>query len=676
MRPVSPDLLAELTRPAVIPAVAVCLGPLGVESPRWDWRRRAAESGPAGPHDAVELRGGVLLRARLTADGAIATQRLSDPLIAPVGAWTTWTVLQPAGSADPTGPLLLTSRSDQGRARLFWVEAAGQTIRWQETADGLTWSPAGTVASFAAPARVVGLAGDDRAGADLLIIGLDGGGADPDDGLWACAWTGGGWGAPVAEGVMRAGLSGLAAGAQGSGLLVLLADRGPAGEARLVLQTVGPGPAWGAPRSLRQAAPESGRIFGGLQVRPPTTAFPRYLYGFVERSEAATRPFLAVTPVADWLTEVVPLADAAPVGERVIRWSGPGEVWLRLSARRVWLSQAGLPLELSRRVWALASHLPRQRAERLDLWLDDRDGALTAERVPLGAQVSLGLGYHLPGGTVIVWQPPWWVVEREPVMGRPGRVLRLRCTGPWGWLERYRAADTVQVPGLTAGEWLQRCWWRVCGQVVSGRLHPALDRVIPDLAVLPGEDWAGLARRLCQAAGVTLRFATRSDLPDGLGLAAVEAGVVDLQAGPVAAFGAAGQPRLRRARWRRQGGRATHIVVWGAAGLADAADWESLRALGRRIAQTTVDRQVSGTAVQERAAREVLSLAPPAGWVEVLPHPGLEVGDSVAITDSLAGLSQAPFLIEAITVRYERWGPLRFVQRLDLRRPVVTGEEG
>lgn len=48
----------------------------------------------------------------------------------------------------------------------------------------------------------------------------------------------------------------------------------------------------------------------------------------------------------------------------------------------------------------------------------------------------------------------------------------------------------------------------------------------------------------------------------------------------------------------------------------------------------------------------------------------------MAITDSLAGLSQAPFLIEAITVRYERWGPLRFVQRLDLRRPVVTGEEG
>ncbi|HEV8634425.1 MAG TPA: hypothetical protein VG370_09350 [Chloroflexota bacterium] len=668
------------------------------EVPRWSWAPIYGPTEEDGPHAVAQLASGPLVRARMTAAGALYVQRIADPGVAP--AWATWAAFRPPGSASPLAGIALASSTLEDRARLFWVLwADGRTIRCAESTDGLAWAEEGVVAE-PPPHSIHGLAADMAGGDDHLIYVVDQTGGGPDQYLVALERVGAGtWANRVAQAVPRYASNGIAAvhDAASRRTYVVTADaEGADGrERRLALQELDArANAWvGGGTTLAKHGAASGYDFRCPRLHLASAVFPRHVFTWVESwagdagGAGYERPMLCVTPRREWLTEWVPWDAESRHGFDLFR--AASGAWYLVGAQRAYASvgysgAAGQRLDVSADVVDLRLDQPGpMRPAAATLLLDDRDGryaeaglAGAAACLRQGSQLALRLGFRTAAGDEGIWETPLWI---DAVAHRfeGGRMLfEVDATDAWGVLERLRPALTVQFPGaVTVGDLLDRALWRVTGASAAGPVGLAAS--LTNAVWQPGRSYGEIARGLCRLAGTGARFRTRQGAPDGAGptSVAVEAHPAG-GGGPTYGYGLGAHP-LTAYRVVLGGQVTNHVAVQGARSgpyHAEAHDFGAIKALWRRITRPATDLRLSARADTQRAADALLReemAETRGGWLDAPLNPAQEVGDTVALTDPRAGLVATPYVVVGRKVRWSRQPEHRATMRLLLEAPVI-----
>ena len=689
MRPLTPTLLAAQKAPSHEEVVVCRVLDAPVEWPRWTWSTIYTSADPDGPHAIAQLRSGALVRARQDAPGAVYVQKITDPT-QPV-QWSTWTTLKPTGSTKAAAGIALASSDAEDRCRLFYVDNAdGRTIRCAESTDGATWAES-LVTTEPSPRQVTGLAADMAGGDAHLIYSLDLTGGAPSEVLVAIQKVGGVWTNRVQHAELRYPTRGLCAAADPATgyIFVGVADGEADGSRRIAFQELdGNANTWAGGTVLVRAPAGSGFDFLAPSLRL-AGAFPRHTYTWVEQyvgSIIYNRPTLAVTPQRYVLTEWVPWDVESSYGLQLLRTSNR---WYLSGANRAYASPlehgvAGQLVDVSADLVAFDAVEPGPgRPSRLDLLLDNASGGYGSAGQPgahqalrEGSQLALGLGFRTASGPEWVWTVPWWIDRVAFEDERGTGYLRLECVDAWAYLERLRAPRQLDFPpSSTVGSVLNRLLWRVTGASLAAT--GALATLVPGFTIGPGESYAHAVRRLCDLAGVLVRFGTDQAAPDGLGLSSVVPAAPAFAGGPssysyasAVAAESGGQHPIARARHAAGGQPFSHVELFGAAGLVgEALDHAAIRRVWKNIPQKLVDRAADTQAKADAAAAAALAAAQAAaaaGFLESSPNVAVELGDVVDVTDPRAGLSGAKRTVVAIRTTYDRRKPQPFTQRLTL----------
>lgn len=642
MKPLSPTLATHQRGRDRVPHVRVIVRAQRWGVPLLPWERLYRGEERDCPHALAVTGEGALIRARNDA-GALAVSRVANP--GSGSPWGAWTALGEA--AEDTGVALAARGSE---VLLVSVASGGRALTLRRSADGgATWAAARTLVRENAAIAWAALA------------------VRPSDGD-ACAFytqgtnvlkrlrrRAGTWDAAGLDWNRGAGVSaltGVAATHDGGDYRLVVSGRAhPSGAKHVWAALLGDGrfPAgyWSGLNVIAESDASSGRDFAGPGVFRPGGIDQRACFaardsGGQPRSRVYTShpPALAGGNPAGWsepepheATSAHGLAVAAPDAATV--WgSTPDGVWRALLGRGRDVS-ASL-LEAS---WRLAPFATRARVA-----LDDSSGALP-ELAP-GGTVEIAPGYRSAPDAA----PEYGLsvhavidsVSRESGAGR-ARVL-LECSGHWERLAAWRAPQVWQ--SAAGARSRQQLFSRLCARVgvrVSGQGGAGWSGSRPAFALPPGESGLSAARRLLAASNVVA-------VPDGDRLAvstpATEAGE---------RYGPGGQPITTLTLG--DGAPATNWVrAQGPDHDADAHDFGSIYRDGQRLRLVRSPDAASGerALVQAAATLEQDQREQRAGALAGPFHAGLELFDTVTVTDARFGLRERPFRVVDLGMEYSR----------------------
>lgn len=658
------------------PVITVLVADVPVEAARLgDMALVYAGGEPDAVFDAAATSVGTVVRAYVSGTTVYAQ-------VASAGSpsqFGVWVVLDAA--AQPSHVAVRASGSD-GSAEVFWVASNGTTIRYVSF-NGSTWDPGGpySVVDVGAGNAVGGLASSGGDATIRLFYAVN----PPTPGTGWIAEThntgGTSWSAPVQDSEPRYPVSGIGADLSGydGNSYVVIVDGSPA---RISLLTWGPGAAWGSGSVLVQTFAGSGYSYSYPRIQERATAVDRAVITWSEVTAFGLVDYVCFTPTDLWLTEVVPWRYGEVHGARVFR-SAVGTWWL-CSSSNVYSCPADtrsvsggqrIAFDIDD-VADLELEEPRpMAAARGTVTLENVGGALAGAGQAgayLGlrpwSQVAIGLGYHTTAGDETAWQTPYWIdaVEFHDEIASGEALVTLHLVDAWGFLERFVVRSQTVFTGQTLGYIVQRIWWRVCGRLESDP-NALMDIVVPTFTLSAGETYGAATRRLCETAGVVLRFRTSATAVDGTAWDSVVPEVVawsPVGAASVYSYGPAGHPMIRAAPASTVAS-AGHVEVFGAGYQGLARSWLAVHAGWHDVPAKVVDRTLTSQAAVNAVSAQLLALYGPevaGGEIETWVNVGLQVGDVIDLTVASAGLAAATRVVFGVRTKFDRsLGDLRQV---------------
>ncbi len=627
---------------------------------------------------------GAVARIRCDGGGTVYAQVVADPIAGPWDAWQ-----QISSSAFPDGPVA-AGRHPDGFFRAWWLDADGHTIHaveWEEGVDN-AWH-AGPSIDSGAGFLVTSIA-TDASGQDPLprVFWVTSGGQ-----LFESHRTGGGWTAPLGDGGAYVGTPTISAGYRGTGAphgdgntYLLVAHGNPSTLA--LKQWLSGSNAWGpAPLTLLQAGVNSGYSYAHPCLAETRVDQLRQAITWVETAPGSlgTTAMLTWTPSHVAIPGALPLGGALlPAGVTLTRglkvfkdFRSPGFWWL-LSASYVGKVTADSPdpavgqrvaFDHSRVVdFHLAQREPNRPAE-IQVTVLNLDGALATAGQPgpnlalrPWSQLALSLGYTTEAGDETVWQIPCWIealaFRDDYATGVP--TVTFFCTDAWGILDRLVCRSTVTFVNQTLDTVLSWIWWHVCGDLDLSPPDVIAGLTLAEFAIPAGETLGDAARRLCERAGVVLRFRTQAASLDGIGWDSVGQTVVSRgTGGSVYSYGpGAGQhPIVQAYLAPAVAASSTSVELIGQTSTSLVRNWATIGLLGHELTTRIVDRTLDGQAETDAAAANLarlLATESRGGEITTLANVGIEMGDQIDVTVPSAGVIAQTYTVVGVVTSWDR----------------------
>ena len=644
MRPLTPTLEAAQRSPSVQPYLRVQLHDRDVGSLRLRWRRVYSGPEPDGPCAAAVAGDGALLRVRIDpSTGALTRQRVASP--GPVSDYGSWTPVATVAAGPRVG---LAARGT--RAIIASVRTDGVIVDVRESTDGgATFGAASAVAvaSGMVTAVACSLARDGTA----AVIYAVGGGVYAVRRFRTGRWLG-----PAAWSRSLATVNALAASFEVDHN-VLISGTNAAGDAGVWSTIYGAGGAYPPGRWLPlaevvSAAPGTRTTYlasGTANADAPQNVFVESYAGGGAYDRVHIGPGVGGTAYRDQLwRNARPFGHESPHGLAIA--SGSGGAWLA-SPNAAWHAPYPEPAaDLGPDVLE-ATVIEGLRGGRMRLVLRNDDGRYGPDAAPValaaGGELRPGPGYVTSAGEESSDGRGFWIAAVRRRYEPGGSTVEIEAVDGWGLLDAWTAprqfvwaAGEASASRVLTGV-MQHAGVRLArgsSSVESATLRPAF-------TMRAGERGSTAVRRLLAM------------LPDEVIMRDHWAFLAEPAANdaPVASFGD-DDPLVRITV--ESGAPATGWArIFGAGVLAEAVHEDALAEGGGTA--IVVDENIDAQARAEARAAAVLrrsQLALGRGEVVVRPHPGLEVGDVVAIASKRAGLLGARFRASGLHLRYVRGG--------------------
>ncbi len=644
MRGLTPTLDAARRSPSVQPYLRVQLHDRDVGSLRLRWRRVYSGPEPDGPCAAAVAADGALLRVRIDpSTGALTRQRVASPgAVSDYGAWT------PVATV-AVGPRVgLAARGTRGM--IASVRADGVTVDVRESTDGgATFGAASVlaVASGVVTAVACSMAPDGTAAVIYAVGGV----------VYAVRRFGTGrWLAPAAWSRSLATVNALAASFEVDHN-VLISGTNAAGDTGVWSTIYGAGGAyppgrWRPLAEVVSAAPGTRTTYlasGTANVDAPQNVFVESYAGGGAYDRVHIGAGVGGTAYRDQLwRNPRPFGHESPHGLAIA--SGRGGAWL-VSPSAVWHAPYPEPAaDLGADVLE-ATLIEGLRGGRMRLVLRNDDGRYGPDAAPValaaGGELRPGPGYLTSAGEESSDGRAFWITTVRRRYEPGGSTVEIEAVDGWGLLDAWTAPrQFVWAAGeASASRVLTGVMQHAGVRLASGSSSVESATLRPAFTMRAGERGSTAVRRLLAM------------LPDEVIMRDHWAFLAEPAANdaPVASFGD-DDPLVRITV--ESGAPATGWArIFGAGVLAEAVHDDALAEGGGTA--IVVDGNVDAQARADARADAVLrrsQLALGRGEVVVRPHPGLEVGDVVAIASKRAGLVEARFRASGLHLRYVRGG--------------------
>lgn len=684
----SATLQAAQKRMDVLPVVSVTVGDVPPEALRLS-EVTLDDRGSEGDvsFDACPVPStGQIARVRCDESGNVYVQ-----LVTPVSGWSTWQQVA-TGTAYPDGPVAIGAFND-GFLRARWLLADGHTFdetSWQVGVSS-AWAAPYPVADAGIGNLATGLACDGADPAAIRFFWITAGGQLYESHLAGSTWTAG-----LADGGGYGGTPRISVGYRptdapnGDGNYFVLVTYGIP-SVLAVKQFDGGVQTWAAGlTALRVATGGYGYGWGRLAE---TRAY--QLRDVITWYETPPAPLpalvrLGVTPTHDAITATLPwlpggsLPDGITLthGLRVFQDQSSPARWWYIAANVVWHSLADSASGTGQRVSFTSDQVVDFRIDQrevnkpaaVQVTIRNPDGILATAGVAGGvyqalrqwSQLALAVGYHTSAGDETVWQIPCWVESiafRDDVAKGEAHVT-LFCVDAWGILDRLICGTALTFTNRTLDQILRWFWWHVCGDLDPSPPASLSATTLASFVVRAGESFGAAARRICDIAGVVLRFHTLSSSADGVGWDSVGQTVVSWAAdGSAYAYGpGAGQHPITQgnvAPLVSPSGTAVEVVGKATSSLARHLPLTNL--LGHELVVRVVDKTLDTQAKTDgTAARMVTLLAPEGrgGEITTLANVGVELGDQITLDVPTAGVRASVYTVAGIVTSWSRVHPL------------------
>ena len=682
MLTLSATLKAAQQKFDVVPVVSVLVGDVPPEGLRLSELSQVYSGGEGDvSFDASLASTGAVVRARVDGSGNAYAQVATPGNGASFGAWQQLA----AGTAYPNGPVAVAAMSD-GFIRLWYLAADGHSIMgcFQATAGATTggFGVPGVSVDAGAGFLVTGLAVDGQDVTARMYFVVSGGQ------LWERHIGGGGWTAPLGDGGAYTGTPQIAAGYRpvsaphGDGNSFVVVTYGSPSVLAVRQFNAGAG-TWGPVATLRTAGVGSGYSFGRPFLAETRADQARQVLTWVETAPTPLGQSVqvCVTPTHDALPGSIAFGPLAPGvtlshGLKVLRDEGAPPLWWFLSAAGVWTVPAdgtavGQRVSFAQdQVVELRIDQPavNRRAEIQVTVLNDAGKLASAGQagayrgLRAWSQVALSLGYHTTIGDESAWQVPCWVeaiaFRDDVATGEP--LATLFCTDGWGMLDHLVNRTAITFTNSTLDVVLSWIWWHVCGDLDLSPTASLNGVTLASFVIRAGESFGDAARRLCERAGVVLRFRTLATSADGVGWDSVGQSVVSWGVGgSVSSYGpgAGQQPVVQGDVAVMVAPSATSVEVVGTSTSSLARNWDEQNLLGHELIARLVDKTLDSQTKTDSVASAEASLLGPegrGGEITTLANVGLELGDQVDVTIASAGLNGAVFTVAGLLTSYAR----------------------
>ena len=590
----------------------------------------------------------------------------------------------PAGVAVPADGSLVRARVDPGASTLYVQRiatpseasdySAWSSLTTAEAAPGVGLHAAGTrvlVAYYDGTAVQARESSDSGATFSSATVLITAGGvtavacAVRADGAALAAWAiggvvttrsrpaGGSWASPVAWSHSLASVSGLAlTDAEDWALLVSGEDGGGAPgcwSTRLGSGVGGPPGVWSALAPVLVASPGLDVSYRATGVMP--AGAPRALLvesyagtGAFDRTMLATGLAGGAFEDGEW-REPEPFEHASPWG---LAAAARGAHAYLASPSGVWHAEVGgAPVDVTTSVIA-ARYEASARLERLRLTLN---ASLLASTPSVGTEVEFSPGYVTDAGLEFAVGRILWVTAID----RRSDEVRVTAEGVLGRLARWRSPRQVAwAAGDSTVAQIARGIAAPCGvRAVTGSASLDTTTLTPGFVVRAGES----------ALAATTRLLAR--VPDAAIGRGLDLRIVEHDADEAATY-AFGTSHALRALQLHEGQPApgwARVLGSGAVG-------EAVSDPGGGVA-LVVDAAITSGDIASARAEAVLrraALAEELGTLEGTPHPGLEPGDVIEVTDVTLGLEGHPFRVTSVDYEYTRQPRGTYVMRVGLGR--------
>lgn len=541
------------------------------------------------------------------------------------------------------------------------------------------------------------------AGAGQVIYSLGADGQDPTprlfyaiyaNELFEVHWTGAGWSGPTGDaGSYVAPTIGVgyrpasAPNGDGNSYVVICSGNPTFLQTRQFNTASG---TWGPVSQLIAAGVNTGYSYGFPRLAETRQDCLRQVYTWAETAPAplGTTSQVSWTPTHAFIGSTLPWPYASGShGLRVFQDGGASPRWWLITPSAVWSVPAdvadaatGQRVRFANdQIVALRIDQPRENhpASVLVTVLNS-DGALKDagqagphQGLRQWSQLALTLGYHtsagsggagLAAGDEGAWQIPAWIEQivfhDDVATGEP--LVTFHCIDAWGLLDRLTVRSAVTYVNVTAAWVLENIFWHVGGDLDLSPNPLLANLTLASFTLRAGETHGDAARRLCERAGVVLRFWTNPTSADGTGWDSVRQSVVAWASGSASYhYGPnAGQhPILRSALAPLTVPSATGVEVVGQSTTSVARDTTRTLLLGHDVLARLVDKTLTSQAATDAAATNQLAWLSPEGTggeIETFANVGLEVGDVVEVTIASAPVNALRCTVAGITTTWNR----------------------
>ena len=677
-------LQAAQQRMDVLPVASVTLGDVPPEG------LRLSEvvndyAGPEGDQsfDACWVASsGQIARVRCDGSGNVYVQLVTPGVSAP---WSTWTQLA-NGTAYPNGPVAIGAWG--GGIRPRWLSSDGHTMLESYTSGGAspTWN-APSSWDVGIGNLITGIACDHSETATLRWFWIIAGGQ-----LFESHWTGSTYTAGAGDGLGYGGTPRLSAGYRattapgGDGNYSLLVTYGIPSILAVRDYDVGSASFGGSLNSLRSAT--SGYGYGWGRIAEARSDQRRVALTWYETSPSPIPAVvrLGFTPTHQAITATLPWLPGGSLPGGITLSNGlkvfldtatPARWWL-VAGNAVWHTLADSATGTGQRVTFSGDQVVDFRIDQpgpnkaaaVQVTVQNPAGLLATAGVAGGAyqalrqwsQLALSVGYHSSVGDETVWQIPCWVesIAFRDDVEKGEAWATFFCVDAWGILDRLICATAMTFTNSTLDQILRWFWWHVCGDLDPSPPSSLSGITLASFVVRAGESFGAAARRVCDIAGVVLRFRTLSTSADGLGWDSVGQSAVSWAAGgAVYTYGpGAGQHPVTQgnvAPLVAPSGTAVEVV--GKSTSSVARDMALANLLGHELVVRVVDKTLDTQAKTDSAAAQMVALFAPegkGGEITTLANVGVELGDQVTVNVPTAGVSAEVYTVAGIVTSWSR----------------------
>ena len=646
MRPITSTLEAARRSPSVEPHLRVTLHDRDAGATRLRWRRVYLGSEPDGPCAAAVAGDGALLRARIDpSTGALTRQRIASPTSAS-SDFSPWTAVATVAAAARLGLAAAGTR-----ALLASVRSDGRTVEVRESTDG--GATFGASASLAVATQTVtavtcSLASDGTAAVLYAAGGAVYGVRRRRTGKWR---------SPAKWSRSLQTVTGLASFFEADHH-VLVTGTTASGDAGLWSTIHGAGGVY-APGSWRPLVEVAGAAAGTsvsyLAPAAGKTDVPQALFvesyaggGAYDRVQVASGVGRTVHRDQAW-------RDPRPFGRRTRHGlavaAGASDAWLA-APDAIW--HAAFPAAATDLTGDVleATIIEGLRGGRMRLLLRNDDGGYDRGAAPralaAGGELRPAPGYVTGAGAERSEGRAFWItaVRRRYEPGRA--VVEVEATDGWGLLDAWTAPRQLvwAAGGANASQVLASVMQRAGIRLTASGASTESVTLRPAFTVRAGERGSTAVRRLLAM------------LPDEAVMRDHWAYLTEPRAADASDAAFTDDDPLVRLTLESGAPSAGWTRVIGAGVVAEALDETALAEGG--AAAIVVDENLDAQARADARAASVLRrsrLAVARGELVAPPHPGLEVGDVIAITSKRAGLAAARFRVSGLHLRHVRGGP-------------------